>query len=67
MKTIVFLLLGFFTCPTSPTVYVCYSPTAKKYHLSEKCRGLNACEHEIKKMSMAEAKAEGWEKCGWED
>ncbi|WP_396143521.1 hypothetical protein [Flavobacterium sp.] len=40
---------------------------AKKYHLKEDCRGLNACKHQVVKKTLKEAKDLGLELCGWED
>ncbi len=48
-------------------VYICNSKSSKKYHFKETCRGLNACKHEIIKISLKEAKEKGLEICGWED
>ncbi|UPT71033.1 MAG: hypothetical protein M0D53_01045 [Flavobacterium sp. JAD_PAG50586_2] len=48
-------------------VYICDSKGAKKYHLIETCRGLNACKHEVVKVTLKEAKAKGLDLCGWED
>jgi hypothetical protein len=47
-------------------VFICHSKGASKYHYSETCRGLNACKHEIKKVSISSAKEMGYELCGWE-
>ena len=48
-------------------VYICNSKSSKKYHFKETCRGLNACKHEIIKISLKEAQEKGLEICGWED
>ena len=48
------------------TVYVCDSPNAKKYHLSDTCRGLNACKHQIVKITQSKARDLGLTLCGWE-
>lgn len=32
-------------------VYICYSKTAKVYHSTSYCSGLNRCTHEIKKIT----------------
>lgn len=48
-------------------VYICKSKGAKKYHLKEFCRGLNACKKEVVKVTLKEAKAKGLDLCGWED
>ena len=48
-------------------VYLCGTNGGKKYHYKENCRGLNACKHEIVKVSLKEAKEYGLTLCGWED
>ena len=49
-------------------VYICNSNGAKKYHYTKSCRGLNACKHEIKKVSLSDAKYDYKRTlCGWED
>ena len=45
------------------TVFICDSPTAKKYHFNKECRGLNRCTHEIKKISKSEAVKIGFTVC----
>jgi hypothetical protein len=47
-----------------PTVYICDSNTAKAYHASEDCRGLNRCTHEVVKVTKKEAEEQyGRVKC----
>ena len=49
-------------------VYICNNKAVGKYHLSENCRGLNACTHGIVKVTLTEARNNGKkELCGWED
>lgn len=49
-------------------VYLCNSNTAKKYHYTENCRGLEKCTHSIIQVSLADAKSKyGRSLCGWED
>jgi len=49
-------------------VYICDSSGGKKCHYTKDCRGLNACKHEIKKVTLEEAMKKGKkELCGWED
>jgi hypothetical protein len=48
-------------------VFICGSTGASKYHYSESCRGLNACKHQIVKVTLNEAKNLGLTLCGWED
>jgi hypothetical protein len=54
--------------PQTNTVYICYSSKAKKYHYSKTCRGLSACTHDIKSVSLTDAKTKfNRTLCGWED
>lgn len=48
-------------------VYICNSENATKYHLSETCRGLNACKHKIIAISKSKAIADGLTLCKWEN
>lgn len=48
-------------------VFICNSKSAAKYHYSPTCRGLNACKHEIIKITLEDAQARGFGLCGWED
>ena len=48
-------------------VYVCGPSGSKKYHYTESCRGLNACKHEITKITIKKAQGYGLTLCGWED
>jgi hypothetical protein len=48
-------------------VYICISKNAKKYHLSETCRGLSKCKAQIKKVTLSEAQKQGKTLCGYED
>ncbi len=49
-------------------VYICNSKSAKKYHYTKSCRGLNACTHGVIQVSLATAKSTyGRTLCGWED
>ncbi len=54
------------TNTSSSDVYICISKTASKYHLSESCKGLSRCTHQVKKTSKDEAKRLGYTLCGWE-
>lgn len=54
--------------PEQESVCICNSTTAAKYHLSSNCRGLNACDSKIIKVTKAEAVNQGKKTlCGWED
>ena len=49
-------------------VYICDSSSAKKYHYTKTCRGLNACKHDIEKVTLTDAKQKyNRTLCGWED
>jgi hypothetical protein len=52
---------------SSSDVYICGNTGAKKYHYKENCRGLSACSHEIKKVTIKDAQGYGLTLCGWED
>ncbi len=45
------------------TAYICTSKVAKKYHLSNKCHGLNNCKSEIIPTTIAKAKDAGKTLC----
>lgn len=70
-----FTLTGLFIQPESSIkesqnsdVYICASKSSKKYHYKKNCRGLNACNHEIRKVSLSDARKKyGKTLCGWED
>ncbi|MGL2965886.1 hypothetical protein [Flavobacterium sp. XGLA_31] len=70
MKKVLVLLL-FFVITSFKTVaddvYICDSKYATKYHYSDTCRGLNACKHEIVKLTVEKAKKRGFTLCGFED
>ncbi len=46
------------------SVFVCISPKAYSYH-NHMCRGLDNCDHDIKKVSLAEAKSMNRKPCGY--
>lgn len=66
MKTIILLSLlafgGQYTNQSS-SVYICVSPTAKKYHFSKNCRGIQKCTHEIKEVTKSDAINKGYTVC----
>ena len=39
-------------------VFICVSTTVKVYHSAQDCKGLGACTHTIKKVTLSEAKNE---------
>lgn len=61
-----FLINNNLTTPPA-IVYLCDSPSAKKYHLDAKCRGLNNCSYKIIKTTLDQAKKQGKTKCKWEE
>lgn len=69
MKLIIILCLYILSVHSyiETKVYICGATGAKKYHFTESCRGLNACKHEIVKVTISQAKGYGLTLCGWED
>ena len=69
MKTFFLLTALFALSPTAPkgNVYICDSPTAKKYHLRNDCKGLSRCTHRIIEVTLEEAKKRKFEPCKFED
>lgn len=61
-----FILLNSFAT-LKKDVYICGNQGAKKYNFTESCSGLNACKHEIYKVTQKEAQNLGLVLCGWED
>ena len=49
------------------SVYICDSPSAKKYHLKNDCHGLRKCTHRIIEITLEEAKKRKFELCKFED
>ena len=45
------------------TVYICVSGSSKRYHCDRDCRGLNNCEHTIRKVTVSKAKSMGRTPC----
>ncbi len=52
------------SCSSNNTVMICVSPTAHKYH-STRCKGVKACTHQIKKLTIKEAEELGKTPCGY--
>jgi len=49
-------------------VFICDSEGSTKYHLKKNCKGLEKCEHDILKLTKADAIKQGkTELCGYED
>lgn len=65
--TILYLFILPINSSIETKVYICGSTGAKKYHYTELCHGLNACKHEIVKVTIPQAKGYGLTLCGWED
>lgn len=68
-KWLIILSITLASCAVSepPSIYICKSQYGKKYHYKKTCFGLRACTHEIEKVTLEEAQAEGKTLCGWED
>jgi 5-bromo-4-chloroindolyl phosphate hydrolysis protein len=69
MKTFFLLIALSAHCQIAPkdNVYICDSPTAKKYHLRNDCKGLSRCTHRIIEVTLEEAKKRKFELCKFED
>jgi hypothetical protein len=52
-----------FLSSEKPSVYICVSPKAKKYHSNKNCSGLRNCTHTIKSVTVNEAKKRGLTAC----
>lgn len=70
MKKLIVLPLAFialsYTTGEPTEVYICDSKTASKYHFKEDCTGLEKCIHDIRKVTVAEAKNTSFTKCALE-
>jgi hypothetical protein len=68
MKLILILftcsILGLTNIKLDDKVYICVSPTAHAYHKYE-CKGLKKCTHQIKKITLLEAKDAKKKACGF--
>lgn len=62
------LFMFVFTSFNTPIteVFVCKGRTIGKFHYSKACRGLVSCKHEIVKLDLQDATAEGYTVCLWE-
>lgn len=70
MKTLLLIASLAFTgvmSTNSTTVYKCANGTTKVYHISKSCSALKRCSHEVKTMTIDEARKEGLRLCGYED
>ena len=62
----VLLLFSFGKSNGESPVYICDSEYATKYHYKKDCEGLQKCTHEIKELTVTEAKAKKYSLCGYE-
>ena len=60
------VLLLFSFSKVESSVYICDSEYATKYHYKKDCEGLQKCTHEIKELTVTEAKAKKYSLCGYE-
>lgn len=44
-------------------VYVCHGPKSKRYHKTDKCKGLCRCSTDIRQMTRQEAEAKHYTPC----
>lgn len=49
--------------PQNTDVFICTDATAKSYHRTDKCRALEQCSLEVKKIKLSEAETLGKRKC----
>ena len=47
----------------STMVYICTGSQSKRYHSSDRCRGLTRCSKSIKKVTLQEAQKQGRTPC----
>ena len=67
MKFLLFAVLLFNSVLCTPTtVYICDSPNATRYHLTENCRGLRNCSRRIISVTLEKAKSMNLTLCKWE-
>ena len=67
MKTLfaAMLFMASFTTSTQQQsqVYICTGPDAYRYHKTDRCRGLNRCTGEIRKVPVSYAQSVGFTAC----
>jgi hypothetical protein len=65
---IILFCIFLFGCRDKPSskdeVLICGSKSAYAYH-SHRCKGLSRCGSEVKKMSLPDAKKQGYKACGF--
>lgn len=52
-----FVCVGNSSTGDDQIVYICTGPTATVYHKTSRCKGLNRCSGEIKKITLQKAKS----------
>jgi hypothetical protein len=62
----IFFLCTARTVSGSKDVYICDNKKTKKYHLSDKCRGLSNCQFKIVKSDERSSIVKGMTLCLWE-
>ena len=50
------MLLISFSVTVADHVFICDSKSSKVYHSSKTCRGIQNCKHDIKEVTLKEAK-----------
>lgn len=66
MKTLLIAVVAYsfsFIPVSGDSVYICVSTSAKKYHFSKSCHGLQRCTHTIKETTKADAVKLGYTVC----
>lgn len=66
MKTLLAAMLfmaSFTNTSQQNQVYICTGPDAYRYHKTDRCRGLNRCTGDIKKVSVSYAQSVGFTAC----
>ena len=61
---LIFFSFSLISCSDIDTVIICVSRTSHKYH-ARSCKGVKSCTHELKQVSVAEAKQMGKSPCGF--
>ena len=60
---LLFVLWGTAGIPDKTKVFICESPSGKKYHLKNDCHGLRNCTHRIVALTIDDAKKRKFELC----
>lgn len=67
MKILTIALLILFSSTEDAKVFICDSPSSEVYHVDENCEALKRCKHEVKEITLEEAKDLERRLCGFED